>query len=441
MNVIQKNIDDLTIQLNLQIAKEDYADKKRKILSDFRRKADIKGFRKGMAPISLIEKIHGQSALGEAVNEALSEGLNNYIKDNKINIIAEPLPNDKEQKAIDWDNDESFEFVFDLALAPVIDMKLSKDDKIVRYKVVPSAEEKSMYRANLLKQYGNLEPSEEIKEDDFIIVDLEQPDMKIEGTYLSLRSLNDDKLKNEILGKKAGESFEMNVNEAFKDEGERANFLKAKKEDLGSLNPVFKVTVKEIKTFVEAKPVKETFDKIFGEGKVNNEEEFDKEVEKRLVDEYGRESDYRFMLDARNYLMDKAAIKLPEDFLKRWIFSTNDGKFTMEEIEKDFPLFLKDFRWQLVRQYIMKENNISVNKEDMIAEAKNIASYQFAMYGLPNVPEDQLKSYAESMLKNENEARRVFEKVESDKTLDYVKTVVTIEEKEIGAEELRKLTE
>ena len=320
-------------------------------------------------------------------------------------------------------------------------MKLSKDDKIVRYKVVPSAEEKSMYRANLLKQYGNLEPSEEIKEDDFIIVDLEQPDMKIEGTYLSLRSLNDDKLKNEILGKKAGESFEMNVNEAFKDEGERANFLKAKKEDLGSLNPVFKVTVKEIKTFVEAKPVKETFDRIFGEGKVNNEEEFDKEVEKRLVDEYGRESDYRFMLDARNYLMDKAAIKLPEDFLKRWIFTTNDGKFTMEEIEKDFPLFLKDFRWQLVRQYIMKENNISVNKEDMVAEAKNIASYQFAMYGLPNVPEDQLKSYAESMLKNENEARRVFEKVESDKTLDYVKTVVTIEEKEIGAEELRKLTE
>lgn len=439
MNVIKKNIDDLTLQLTLQLAKEDYADKKKKILSDFRRKAEIKGFRKGMAPMSLIEKMHGPAALGEAVNNALSEGLTNYIQENKINIIGEPLPNDEAQKPIDWENDETFEFVFDIALAPVIDLKLSKDDKIVSYTAKVSDQSRNEYRSNLLKQYGKLELCDAVKEEDFIIADFEQEGMKVEGTYVTLRAMSED-AKKLFLGKKAGDSFEINVNEAFVNESDRASMLRVKKEELASMNPVFKVTIKEVKNFVEAEANQETFDKIFGEGVVKSEEEFMAKIDERLLEEYKQETEFRFILDARDYLIEKTGIKLPEDFLKRWIFTMNEGKFSMEEIEKDFPLFLKDFRWQLIRQYLMKENNISVSKEDMTSQAKKIAAYQFAMYGISNMPEEQISKYAESMLQQEKEARRIYEKVEDDKTLAFVRESVTIEPKEIEIEELRKLT-
>ncbi len=440
MNVTQKNLDDLTLQLNLQIAKEDYADKKRKILSDYRRKADIRGFRKGMAPMSLIEKMHGPAALGEAVNTLISEGLTNYIRDNKIDIIGEPLPDEKDQKPVDWENDETFEFVFDIALAPVIDLTIDDKDQIVLYNVPVTDQARNEYRSNLLRQYGKLEVCDTIKDEDFIIVDLEQADMKIEGAYVTLRTIEDQAVKDMFLGKKAGDSFDINVNEAFRNETDRASLLRVKKEELASIDPMFKLTVKEVKNFVEAEANQETFDKIFGKDAVKSEEEFSARIDERLASEYRQEVDYRFMLDAREYLIEKAAIKLPEDFLKRWLYTINEGKFTMEDIEKDFHLFLKDFRWQLIRQYIMKKQNLEVTKEDMMAQARNVAAYQFAMYGLPNVPEEHLNQYVESLLKNEQEARRIYEKVEDDKTVAYIRSAVSTKLTDITIEDLHKLT-
>lgn len=440
MNVTKKNIDDLTLQLNLQIAKEDYADRKKKILSDYRRKADIRGFRKGMAPMSLIEKMHGPAALGEAVNNAISEGLTNYIRDNKLNILGEPLPNDEAQKPVDWENDETFEFVFDVALAPELNFTVSKDDRITLYNVKVSDKAREEYRSNLLKQYGKLEPCESVKEDDFIVVDFEQEGLKVENTYVTLRNMPKEEVKAMFLGKKAGDSFDINVNEAFENEADRAGMLRVKKEELADLNPMFRLTIKEVKNFVEAEANQETFDRIFGEGNVKSEADFNAKIDERLSAEYKQESDYRFMLDARDYFLAKTDIKLPEDFLKRWLFTINEGKFTMEEIEKDFALFLKDFRWQLIRQYIMKENSISVNNDDMMDAAKKIAAYQFAMYGISNMPEEQMTKYAESMLSQEKEARRIYEKVEDDKTVAHIRASVTLEEKEIDIEELHKLT-
>ena len=438
MKVEQVKINDLTYQLNVNIEKADAQEKKKKALNEYRKKVEIRGFRKGMAPMSLVEKMHGIQALVETVNQMISEAINNHIAENKLNILGEPLPNEEKQKEIDWENDESYEFVFDIALAPKVEFTLSKDDKIVSYNVAVSEEAKKAYKSNMLKQFGKLENTDSVKEEDFIIADLEQGENKVEGTYITLRQMAQE-AKGQFIGKKAGESFEVNVHETFVNETDRAALLKVKKEELASVEPMWKVTIKEVKTFVEAEQTQEIYDRMFGEGVVTDEAGFEAKVAERIALEYKQESDFRFVLDAREYLLNKTNIELPEEFMKRWLFTINEGKFTMEDIEKDFALFCKDFRWQMISQYIMREQKMEITREEVLAAAKQIAKYQFAMYGLNDVPEEQLNHYAESILANEKEGRRIVEKTEQDKVIGYVKSVVTLEEKEISIEDLQAM--
>ena len=438
MKVEQVKINDLTYQLNVNIEKAEAQEKKKKALNEYRKKVEIRGFRKGMAPMSLVEKMHGVQALVEAVNQMISEAINSHITENKLNILGEPLPNEEKQKEIDWENAESYEFVFDIALAPKVEFTLSKDDKIVSYNVVVSEEAKKAYKSNMLKQFGKLENTDSVKEEDFIIADLEQGENKVEGTYITLRQMAEE-AKGQFLGKKPGESFEVNVHETFVNETDRAALLKVKKEELASVEPMWKVTVKEVKTFVEAEQTQEIYDRMFGEGVVTDEAGFEAKVAERIALEYKQESDFRFVLDAREYLLNKTNIELPEEFMKRWLFTINEGKFTMEDIEKDFALFCKDFRWQMISQYIMREQKMEITREEVLAAAKQIAKYQFAMYGLNDVPEEQLNHYAESILANEKEGRRIVEKTEQDKVIGYVKSVVTLEEKEISIEDLQAM--
>ena len=438
MKVEQVKINDLTYQLNVNIEKADAQEKKKKALNEYRKKVEIRGFRKGMAPMSLVEKMHGIQALVETVNQMISDAINSHITENKLNILGEPLPNEEKQKEIDWENDESYEFVFDIALAPKVEFTLSKDDKIVSYNVAVSEEAKKAYKSNMLKQFGKLENTDSVKEEDFIIADLEQGENKVEGTYITLRQMAQE-AKGQFLGKKAGESFEVNVHETFVNETDRAALLKVKKEELASVEPMWKVTIKEVKTFVEAEQTQDLYDRMFGEGVVTDEAGFEAKIAERIALEYKQESDFRFVLDAREYLLNKTNIELPEEFMKRWLFTINEGKFTMEDIEKDFALFCKDFRWQMISQYIMREQKMEITREEVLAAAKQIAKYQFAMYGLNDVPEEQLNHYAESILANEKEGRRIVEKTEQDKVIGYVKSVVTLEEKEISIEDLQAM--
>ena len=440
MKVEQVKINDLTYQLNVNIEKADAQDKKKKALNEYRRKAEIRGFRKGMAPMSLIEKMHGVQALVESVNQMISEAINNYIEENKLNILGEPLPNEEKQKSIDWENDESYEFVFDIALSPKVEFTLDSNDKIVSYNVKVSDEAKEAYKTNMLKQFGKLENIDEVKdEESFIVADLEQGETKIEGTYVTLRQMPDQAAKDQFLGKKVGDSFEVNVNETFTNETDRAALLKVKKEELASVEPMWKVTVKEVKTFVPAEQTQEVYDRMFGEGVVTDEAGFEAKVVERIAQEYKQEADFRFVLDAREYLLNKTNIELPEEFMKKWLFTINEGKFTMEDIEKDFALFCKDFRWQMISQYIMREQKMEITREEVLEVAKQMAKSQFAMYGPNDVPQEQLNHYAESILANEKEGRRIVEKTEQDKVIGYIRSVVTLDEKEISIEDLQKM--
>lgn len=437
MEIIKNQIDDLNLELTLSIKKEDYSEKKKKRISEYRRKAEIKGFRKGMVPVSLVEKMYGPSALVDSVNDVISEALNNYIKDNSLRIVGEPLPAE-DQPQTDWVDGNDFTFKFDVATTPELSFELSASDEIPYYNINVTEAAKKEMKANLLKQYGSLEDGDAAAEDDFIIVDLEQGETRIEGAYVSIRNV-DEAQRPSFIGLKAGDVIDVDVNKAFTNETDRASLLKVKKEELAALEPVWKMTVKNVKTFKSAEVSQETFDKIFGEGKVNSEEEFDAKIAERLVAEYAQESEFRFSKDARDYLMKKADIALPEKFLKRWIFVANEGKFTMEDIDKEFDAFLEDFRWQMIKGYLAQKYEVKVEQEDLLSSAKSFAAYQFAMYGMSNVPEEQLEAFAKNILSQEKEGRRVYEQVEEQKVLNAARAQVTLKNKKISVEKFREL--
>ena len=434
MKIEQNRIDDLNLELTLTVAAEDYADSRKKRLAEFRKKAEIKGFRKGMVPMSLVEKMYGQNALVDAVNDVISEGLNNYIHENNLRVLGEPLPSE-EHIQNEWEAGKEFTFKFDLAINPEVSFELSKDDEVTYYTITVTEAAKKEMRDNLLRQYGSLENGEAAKEEDFIIVDFEQGDMKVEGTYVALRNVA-EAARNSFVGVKSGDVLDVNVNEAFENETDRASMLKVGKEELASMDPMFKMTVQAVKTFVNAPMVEETFEKIFG---VKTEAEFEAKIEESIRAEYAQEADFRFSKDAKEYLLEKANVTVAEKFLKRWIYVINDGKFTMEDIEKDWALFIVDYKWQMVRNFLMEKYGVKVEEADLLASAKGFAAYQFAMYGMNNVPEEQLEAFAKNILSQEEQGRRILDQVENEKTFAAVREVVTLKKKKISVEKFREL--
>ena len=281
MKIEQNRIDDLNLELTLSVTKEDYADSRKKKLNDFRRKAEIKGFRKGMVPMSLVEKMYGQQALADSVNDVIAEGINNFIQENGLKVLGEPLPSEDNPQN-DWVDGNDFTFKFDVAQNPEVSFELSKEDEVVYYTITVTEAAKKEMKDNLLKQYGSLEDGKKAKADDFIIVDFEQGETKVEGTYVALRNVA-EAARASFVGVKPGDVLDVNVNEAFENETDRASMLKVSKDELATLDPMFKMTVQSVKTFVNAPLTEETFEKIFG---VKTEEEFDAKIEERIRAEY-----------------------------------------------------------------------------------------------------------------------------------------------------------
>lgn len=437
MNIVKNQIDELNIQLTVTVAHDDYAEAEKKELQRCKRTAEFKGFRKGMVPMSLIQKVYGERVLGEVVNKVLSDAINNFVKENNIKMVGEALPSE-DQPEIEWKSGNDFTFKFDIATTSEVNFELSKDDKVEVYEIKVSAEAKKEMKDNLLRQFGSLTDAEQAGEDDFVIVDFAQEGKTVEGSYVGVKNVEGE-AKSKFLGAKVGDQFDVNVNEAFTNESDRAYMLKVKKEELASLAPEFHVTVKEVKTFAPAEENQDTYDKIFGENQVHNAEEFDKAVTARLEENYKQESDYKLSKDLREYLVKKADIKLPEEFLKRWLFNINDGKFSKEEIEKEAPAFFEDFRWQMVRGYIMQKFDLKIEEKDVHEAAQAYVAYQYASYGMGNVPEAILKDSVARVLQDENTSRRIVENVEATKVIEAVKGAVTLKAEKVSVEDFRTL--
>ena len=437
MEVIKNQIDDLNVEVTIALKGEDYAEQERKRLAAYRRNADFKGFRKGMVPAQLVKRIYGDQALYEAINGIVSEQLDKFIKDNDLHILGEPIASES-QKENEWKDGSDFEFKFDLGLSPDINLDLSKEDKIPYYKINVTETAKAEMKENLLRQYGQLEEGEAAGADDYVVVDFVQGEKTVEGVYVAVNKV-EGTAKKKFLGAKVDDKFDVDVVKAFTNETDRASMLKMKKEELAEMAPKWKVTVVNVKTFVPASENQETYDKVFGKDTVKTPEEFNAKIVERIESNYKQEADYQLSRDLRKYLVDKAGIQVPESFLKRWLYESNKEKLSREEVDKEFDGFVEDFRWQLVRGYLMKKLGLKIEDKDMVEAAKAYASYQYAMYGMGNVPEQFITDAAMNILKDERQVRNIEESVENEKVVAAVKELVSIQNKKISEAKFREL--
>ena len=437
MKVSKNQPDALNYQVNIEIAAADYAEPLRKRLNEYKRKADIKGFRRGMAPLSLIQRMYGDQALYESVNSLVSEQLNEFIKSEGIRVVGEPLPSEDQPQLL-WKAGEDFSFKFDIAQTPELTFQVEKTDKIPYYDINITAAEKKAQREQLLQQYGSLEEAKKAGANDYVIADIANEGHKAEGVYISIPNVAEE-ARGAFIGKKAGDKFQLDVNAAFENETDRAAMLKVDKEQLAGLDPLFTFTVVNVKTFVPAKESQETYDKIFGKDVVTTPEQFEEKVTERIKASHEQEANYRFGADVRAFYMKKAGLELPEAFLKRWLIYVNEGKFTPEQVEKEFPAFLEDMKWQMIRGHILKQFDLKVSHEDIKAAAESYVAYQYAMYGMGGVPENIIKSSAENLLQDQNQYRRLEEQCEENKAIARVREEVSVQTKKISQDKFREL--
>jgi len=347
MKVTKKVVDELNIELTVDVAADDYAAIEKKMLNDRRRTAEFKGFRKGMVPATLIKKVYGEQALAESVNQVVTDALDGFIKDEKLNLLGEPLPS-KNQKEQEWNDGNDFSFVFDAALYPEVKVEADKSDEIPAYNVTVSAADKKNMVESLKNYY---------------------------------------------------ESIKKQAQENAEKEGAE------------------KVEIPADKTA----------------------EELEKEATDRLTEQYTQQAEWRKNKDIRDYFVKKSGIKLPEEFLKRWLLAANAGKVKEEDVEKEFGGFAEDFKWQVVRGNFIKAYDIKVEKADIEQEAANYVKYQYAMYGMNNLPDTIINDAVKNMLDNSEQINRLAEQVEDRKVTDKLKEVVTFKPKKITSEKFREL--
>ena len=444
MDIVKQNIDELSALLKVQITKSDYEENVKKTLNNHRRKAEIKGFRPGMVPMSLIQKIYGTSALVEEINKLISESLEKYFTDENPDIVGEPIPCEEEQQKIDWENQSDFEFVYEIGYAPKYELEINQSIEIPFYNISISDDDKNKYLKDLCRQNAKYADADTVGNNDLTKVDLIQQgehSVNVNDTYISLRMLKSDEQKSLLIGLKVGDTIKVDINKLFNDDEHAAKFFKVKKEELPKENPEYELTVKEIKTLKDAEVNQELFDILYGKDEVTSEEEFLQRISEEITRVYKEESNYKFAVDLRETLIAKADLKFPEAFLKKWLKFINKNKHTDEEIDKNFDAFLKDLCWETIINNIAKENDITVDEEEINSEAIEIAYRQLQKYGMNNLSTEKMKNFVSSILEDKNQVHEIKSKILGNKIVASLKTVIKLDEKTVSFDEFAGLFE
>jgi trigger factor len=448
MNISFNNRDAVSGILKIEVTKEDYAAKVEASLRDIRRKANVPGFRKGMVPAGIIDKMYKKHVLVEEVNKLVSDNLFEYIRNNGIEMLGEPLPNETEQKEIDFSTDEAFEFCFDIALAPEVSRSFSKEDILTYYQVKVDddmiGKQIEVYQAT----FGSYDDgAEEVEEKDMVkglATELENGEPKAGGLVVEDAVLMPMYIKNEeeksiMIGAAKGATLIFNPHKAYDGaEAEISSFLKTDKAKAADLTGDFSFEINEITRYKEAELNQELYDKAFGEGVVTDEEAFREKVRASIAEQYNAQSDRKFFIDARPLFLDKAKdMVLADDIIKRWLL-TKEEYATMEEIEENYPGIFEDLKFLIVKESVAK-SNISVKDEEVEDVARKMVKARFAQYGMYSLSDEAVSSYANNMLKDKEMLRNTIDRLTEDKLVDWLKNTVTMDIKYVSTEEFAEI--
>ena len=436
--------------LTMTIEPADYQEKVEKTLKDYRKKAQVPGFRPGMVPMGMIKKQYGTAVKVDEVNRLMGEKLYEYVRENKIQMLGDPLPSEKQQPQ-DFEKDGEMTFVFDIAVAPEFKVSLSDKDKVDYYTIAVDDKLIDQQVQMYASQGGEFVKAEVFSGNDTLTGDLRQLDEKgstleggitTEGGMIMPAYIKEDTQKKLFDGCKPGDIITFNPKKAYPDnDAEVAALLKVKKEDIADVNSDFSFQVTEIRHFQPAEVNQALFDRVFGEGSVKDEKAFREKIAEQMKGQFVGSSDYKFMQDVRSHLEKKVGkLEFPEALLKRVMLQNNKDKGA-DFVEQNFEGSIKELAWHLIKEQIVAAQEIKIEDEDVKRVAKEAVRAQFAQYGMANMPDDVLENYAEEQLKKRENIDNFVDRAVDLKLTEKLKSVVKLNEKTVTLDEFNKMME
>ncbi|MDT7829596.1 trigger factor [Pricia sp. S334] len=436
MNITKEQIDDLNAVVTVAITKEDYQEKVDKILRDYRKQADIPGFRKGHVPLGLIKKQYGKSILVDEVNKLLQDNLNKYLTEEKLDVLGNPLP--KQQDNFDWDNEE-LAFEFELGLAPDFEVSLDTEEPITRYKIVADEKMVNEQVERLRKQHGKLISKSEVNTKDEVTGTFTNEEEEIDNkATLELEKIEDETALESLKGKKVGDSITLNTKGLLKDDYLLSSVLGVTQEKAKDLDIQVVFTIEEINEREPAELTQEFFDTIFGEGNITSEEEMKERIKEDSEKQFEQQADQKLLNDVTEYFIENIDFELPAEFLTKWIKMTGEEPLTEDQAVEEYEKSEKGLRYQLIEGKIIEDNDIQLQREEVMEFAKGYIRSQMAQYGQLDPKEEELDGIAARVLANQDEAKRLSEQLMSQKLLELYKEKANLKTKEVNYEDFIK---
>lgn len=446
MQINRNNIDDLTATLTVTVEPSDYQPRVDKILVDYRKKSQIPGFRKGKAPMALIRKQYATPVLADEMNKIISELLGQYIQEEKLEILGNPIPKTDSATSGDWEKPSSFTFAYDIGLAPTIDLTFGRGAKFTRQtiKVDKKAIEASV--TDHCRRHGSISEPDEASDTDLLMgqfIELGDDNVPLENgisneSNIAIEHLDDRKTKKKLIGSKVGDILVVDPHKVSHNHDDLGKLLGITHEEAHNVKSMFSFEVKEVKRLAPHANDQALWDKVLGKDVATTEKDFREKVTTELGLQFDRDAEYvfrrRFIVD----LIDHMKIQMPDAFLKRWIQMSNEKPLSDEQLDKEYPNYAESMRWQLLQQAVMKDTDMRVSNEELEEESKRVIGAQYAQYGMP-LEGEMLDNFAKNALSNEEERRRIADLIIERKVVDNLKTRVNIKEKQVSYEAFAKL--
>jgi trigger factor len=436
MNITRENVDALNAIVTVAVAKEDYSDKVAKILADYRKNANIPGFRKGAVPMSVIQKQYGKAVLLDEVNKLLQKSLNDYLVEEKLDILGNPLP--KVTEDFNWDK-EDFKFEFELGLAPEFNVDLTAKTNVTRFAIVADETMLNEQVERIQKQYGKLIPKDKVEEGFDVSGTFSNEEKGIENrTTFSLDIFKDKKTAKEFIGKKVGDVVVLNTKGLFDDDHKLMDYLKVAHDDVHGLDVDVNFTIEEINAIELAELNQELFDKLFGEGNVKSVEELKAKIKEDAEGQFAQQADQKFLNDVTESLIDNTKFDLPAEFLKKWIQNAGENPLTAEQAEEEYEKSEKGLRYQLIEGKVIVENNLQTTFEELKAFTANLIKKQMMQFGQMNPTDEEVDGIVARVLSNQDEIKRLSEQIMSEKMINLYKEKVPAKTKEVSYQDFIK---